>query len=80
MERGEATPRTAVRRVAERGSHDPGLIDAVIDEAFICHLGFIEDGIPFVVPRFTDDWAIRSTSTAPPQAVRCGGAAGPRCA
>ncbi|MBA3629068.1 MAG: pyridoxamine 5'-phosphate oxidase family protein [Actinobacteria bacterium] len=50
MERGEATPRTAVRRVAERGSHDPGLIDAVIDEAFICHLGFIEDGIPFVVP------------------------------
>lgn len=50
MERGEVTPRTAVRRVPERGSHDPGLIDAVIDEAFICHLGFIEDGIPFVVP------------------------------
>ncbi len=50
MERGEVTPRTAVRRVAERGSHEPGLIDAVIDEALICHLGFIEDGIPFVIP------------------------------
>lgn len=50
MGRGEVTPRTVVRRAAERGSHDPGLIDAVIDEAPICHLGFIHDGAPFVVP------------------------------
>ena len=50
MGRGEVTPRTTVKRVAERGSHDPGLIDAVVDEAFICHLGFIQDGTPFVVP------------------------------
>jgi uncharacterized protein len=50
MRRGEATPRTTVRRVSERGSHDPNFIDAVIDEALICHLGFIEGGAPFVVP------------------------------
>lgn len=50
MARGEATHRTTVRRVAERGSHDPGVIDAVIDEALICHLGFMEDGFPFTIP------------------------------
>jgi nitroimidazol reductase NimA-like FMN-containing flavoprotein (pyridoxamine 5'-phosphate oxidase superfamily) len=50
MARGEVTPRTTVKRVAERGSHDPALIDAVIDEALICHLGFIDGGTPFVVP------------------------------
>lgn len=50
MPRGCATPRTTVRRMPERGSHDPGLIDSVIDEALICHLGFVENHIPFVVP------------------------------
>ena len=48
--RGQATPRTTVRRIAERGAHDPESIDALIDEALICHLGFVDDSVPYVLP------------------------------
>ncbi|MBA2312480.1 MAG: pyridoxamine 5'-phosphate oxidase family protein [Actinobacteria bacterium] len=48
--RGKATPRTTVRRVPGRGAHDPESIDALIDEALICHLGFTEDSVPYVIP------------------------------
>jgi nitroimidazol reductase NimA-like FMN-containing flavoprotein (pyridoxamine 5'-phosphate oxidase superfamily) len=41
---------TKVRRHPERGSHDRDLINAILDEAMICHLGFIDDGRPFVIP------------------------------
>ena len=44
------TERTKVRRKPERGSHDRELIYHILDEAFVCHLGFIADGLPFVVP------------------------------
>ena len=44
------TPRTKVRRVPKRGSHDRETIDAILDEALICHLGFVHDGHPAVIP------------------------------
>jgi uncharacterized protein len=44
------TPRTRVRRVPKRGSHDRETIDAILDEALICHLGFVHDGHPAVIP------------------------------
>lgn len=44
------TDRTRVRRLAERGSFDAGLINAIVDEALICHVGFAVDGCPWVVP------------------------------
>src|SRR5207249_2517012 len=44
------TERTRVRRKPERGSYDRELIYSILDEAFVCHLAFIADGQPFVVP------------------------------
>jgi nitroimidazol reductase NimA-like FMN-containing flavoprotein (pyridoxamine 5'-phosphate oxidase superfamily) len=44
------TPRTKLRRVPARGSHDRETIDAILDEALVCHLGFVHDGRPAVIP------------------------------
>jgi nitroimidazol reductase NimA-like FMN-containing flavoprotein (pyridoxamine 5'-phosphate oxidase superfamily) len=44
------TERTKVRRKPDRGSYDRELIYTILDEAFVCQVGFIADGLPFVVP------------------------------
>jgi uncharacterized protein len=44
------TARTAVRRHPERGLYDRAAIDAVLDEALYCHVGFVDDGRPVVIP------------------------------
>jgi uncharacterized protein len=44
------TTRTRVRRHPERGDYDRATIDAILDEALICHVGFVVDGQPFVMP------------------------------
>ena len=44
------TERTKVRRKPDRGSYDRELIYSILDEAFVCHVGFIADGMPIVVP------------------------------
>jgi nitroimidazol reductase NimA-like FMN-containing flavoprotein (pyridoxamine 5'-phosphate oxidase superfamily) len=44
------TERTTVRRLAKRVVYDRDLIYSVLDEGFICHVGFIVDGQPFVIP------------------------------
>ncbi len=44
------TSRTTVRRLSDRGHYDRDEIYAVLDAGFICHLGFVVDGQPFVVP------------------------------
>jgi nitroimidazol reductase NimA-like FMN-containing flavoprotein (pyridoxamine 5'-phosphate oxidase superfamily) len=44
------TDRTAVRRLPERGRYDRAQADAILDEALSCHLGFVADGQPFVIP------------------------------
>lgn len=44
------TDRTTVKRVGERGHYDRATIDPIIDEALICHVGTVEDGIPVVIP------------------------------
>ena len=43
-------PHTDVRRHPERGSHDRGVIDSILDEAHYCHVGFVADGHPVVIP------------------------------
>src|SRR5262245_56717976 len=45
-----ATDRTRVRRHPERGVYERAPIDAILDEALICHVGFVVDGQPFVIP------------------------------
>ena len=44
------TERATVRRLPERGKYDRAVIHAILDEGLICHLGFIADGAPFVIP------------------------------
>jgi uncharacterized protein len=42
--------RTTVRRHPERGAYDRETIDAILDEGLICHLGFVVEGQPYVIP------------------------------
>ena len=44
------TPRTEVRRLPERAVYDREAINGILDEALICHLGFVVEGSPFVIP------------------------------
>jgi nitroimidazol reductase NimA-like FMN-containing flavoprotein (pyridoxamine 5'-phosphate oxidase superfamily) len=44
------TARTKVRRKPERGSYDRELIYSILDEAFVCQVAFIDNGLPIVVP------------------------------
>ena len=39
-----------MRREPGRGRYDRETIDAILDEALYCHLGFVVDGQPYVVP------------------------------
>ena len=44
------TTRSDVRRKAERGVYDREVMDAILDEALICHVGMIHNGYPVVIP------------------------------
>src|SRR5712691_1890097 len=44
------TERTKIRRKPDRGSYDRELIFSILDEAFVCHVAFIADSLPYVVP------------------------------
>jgi len=44
------TDRTRVRRVPGRGRYDRATIDAIIDAAIVGHVGWVDDGQPFVTP------------------------------
>lgn len=47
---GPPTERTRVRRLPERGVYDRETIDAILDEALICHVAYVVDGAPWVIP------------------------------
>ncbi|MGA7694444.1 MAG: pyridoxamine 5'-phosphate oxidase family protein [Candidatus Sulfotelmatobacter sp.] len=44
------TPRTRVVREAERAVYDREAAYRILDEGFLCHVGFVTDGQPFVIP------------------------------
>ena len=44
------TDRTTLRRLPKRGFYDRELVYGILDEGFICHVGFAVDGRPFVIP------------------------------
>jgi hypothetical protein len=44
------TDRTRLRRLASRGSFDRAAANAIIDEAYVAHVGFVVDGAPKVLP------------------------------
>jgi nitroimidazol reductase NimA-like FMN-containing flavoprotein (pyridoxamine 5'-phosphate oxidase superfamily) len=43
-------PQTQVRRVPQRGVYDRAAIDAILDEGIVCHVGFVDEGLPYVIP------------------------------
>ncbi len=45
-----ATDRTRVRRLPERGAYERETLNAILDEAPICHVGFVQNAQPFVIP------------------------------
>ncbi|WP_329341559.1 pyridoxamine 5'-phosphate oxidase family protein [Streptomyces sp. NBC_00663] len=45
-----ATDRTVPTRSADRASYDKEVVHAILDEAYVCHLGFVRDGAPVVLP------------------------------
>jgi nitroimidazol reductase NimA-like FMN-containing flavoprotein (pyridoxamine 5'-phosphate oxidase superfamily) len=50
MERFAPTERTTLKRLPKRGEYDRKRVYAILDEAFICHVGFVVDGRPVVIP------------------------------
>ena len=44
------TERTQVKRRPMRGVYDKERVHAILDEGFICHVGFVMEGQPFVIP------------------------------
>lgn len=52
------TNRTQIKRIPKRGQYEQQTIYQILDEALVCHVGFIVDNQPFVIPtaygRFED--------------------------
>jgi uncharacterized protein len=44
------TERTLVRRLPKRAVYDQAQVHAILDEGFLCHVGFSVDGQPYVIP------------------------------
>ena len=44
------TPRTRLVREADRAVYDRETAYHILDEGFLCHVGFVADGQPFVIP------------------------------
>ena len=42
--------RTKLDRYPARGKHDFATVAAILDEGFFCHVGFVKNGQPFVIP------------------------------
>ncbi|WP_344177404.1 pyridoxamine 5'-phosphate oxidase family protein [Streptomyces albidochromogenes] len=42
--------RTVPSRARERASYNRALVHAILDEGYVCHLGFVRDGAPVVLP------------------------------
>ena len=81
--RAKAAPsaRTRVRRVNERARYDREAIDAVLDAGLLAHLGFVDDGQPFVIPtlhaRIDDQLYVHGSSAS--RALRRLGEGIPAC-
>lgn len=44
------TARSRVKRLHERGRYDFGTIASILDSGFLCHVGYVIDGQPYVTP------------------------------
>jgi nitroimidazol reductase NimA-like FMN-containing flavoprotein (pyridoxamine 5'-phosphate oxidase superfamily) len=46
----QATSRTTVRRLKKRAVYDKAAVHAILDEGFVCHVGFVVESQPYVIP------------------------------
>ena len=64
----ERSDRNRVRRVPERGIYDSSSIYQIVDDALVCHVGFVVDGRPFVIPtlhaRVDDEILLHGATTS----------------
>jgi nitroimidazol reductase NimA-like FMN-containing flavoprotein (pyridoxamine 5'-phosphate oxidase superfamily) len=62
------TAQTKLHRLPKRGVYDRVTINSILDEAFVCHVGFVVDGKPFVIPtgyaRIGNDLYIHGSSAS----------------
>ena len=68
METFTPTARTQVRRLPKRGVYDKREVYAILDEGFVCHVGFALDGQPYVIPtgyaRLADEILIHGSAAS----------------
>jgi len=73
------SPRTTVGRLPERARYDLDTIRAILDEGLVCHVGFVADGQPFVIPstyaRWDDRLVIHGSAASRMVRALAGGAA-----
>lgn len=50
MENYSSTERTQVRRIPKRAVYDKAQVHAILDEGFLCHVGFVVAQQPYVIP------------------------------
>ena len=50
MTESAPTRRTQIGRIPKRGDYSKATIHGILDAAFLCHVGFVVDGQPFVIP------------------------------
>ena len=62
------TNRTQVRRLPKRATYDKEQVHGILDQGYICHVGFVVDGQPFVIPtgyaRFGDQLYIHGSAAS----------------
>ncbi|MEW5859807.1 MAG: pyridoxamine 5'-phosphate oxidase family protein, partial [Cyanobacteriota bacterium] len=44
------TQRSTVKRLPQRADYERQVIYQILDEGLVCHVGFVVDGQPFVIP------------------------------
>ncbi|MBI3650522.1 MAG: pyridoxamine 5'-phosphate oxidase family protein [Acidobacteria bacterium] len=50
MKKFTPTERTTLKRLPSRAEYDRETVYKILDEAFLCHVGFVVDGQPYVIP------------------------------
>jgi uncharacterized protein len=50
MERFAQTEKTTLKRLPKRGEFEREAVYRILDEGFVCHVGFVVEGQPFVIP------------------------------
>lgn len=65
-----ATARSKVKTRPQRGLHDREIVNQILDEALVVHVGFIADNQPYVIPMGYGEMGSNFISTVP-QPAEC---------